>query len=130
VFKRRVMQGGFYEWARVHGNFYGTPKAEVARALRRGQSLVLVIDVQGGAQVKRKDKNAVLVFLLPPSLTVLRRRLKGRGSESPQNLALRLKDARKELKASKHYDYLVLNDRLSDAVSHVEEIARASRWRN
>jgi guanylate kinase len=114
----------------VHGNLYGTPKREAEAALRRGKSLVLVIDVQGGAQVKRKNREAVLVFLLPPSLEVLRRRLKGRGKDSPEVMARRLKEARKELRAAKDYDFQVLNDRLDHAVEHVEEIARAMRWRN
>jgi guanylate kinase len=127
-FKARIRKGGFHEWAQVHGNYYGTPRLEIDQALKKGQSLVLVIDVQGGAQVKHKDKRAVLVFLLPPSLKALEQRLHGRGQDAPEVLARRLKDARKELRASKHYDYLVLNDRLDRAVEHVEEIARAARW--
>jgi guanylate kinase len=129
-FRARVKKGGFYEWARVHGNLYGTPRREAEAALRRGKSLVLVIDVQGGAQVKRKDKESVLVFLQPPSLEVLRRRLKGRGKDSAEAVERRMREARKELRAARHYDFQVLNDRLDHAVEHVEEIARAMRWRN
>jgi guanylate kinase len=128
-FKRRAKMGGFYEWARVHGNYYGTPRKEVRQAMRQGRSLVLVIDVQGGAQVKRKDPKSLLVFLLPPSILALEKRLKGRGKDSAAVVARRLKDARGELKASKNYDYLVLNDKLSHAVGQVAEIAKAARWR-
>ncbi len=129
-FRARVRAGGFYEWARVHGNYYGTPKAEVLKSLRQGRSLVLVIDVQGGAQVKRKSKGAVLVFLVPPSIKALEKRLRGRGQDAPEMVARRLRDARRELKASRDYDYLVLNDSLDHAVDHVSEIASAARWRN
>jgi guanylate kinase len=127
-FKSRIKAGGFHEWAKVHGNYYGTPRKEIDKALAKGQSLVLIIDVQGGAQVKKKDARAVLVFLLPPSIKALAQRLRGRGQDAPEVLTRRLRDARKELKASAHYDYIVLNDRLDHAVDHVEEIARAARW--
>lgn len=128
-FKRRVKAKGFYEWAAVHGNYYGTPAREVEQALRKGQSLVLVIDVQGGAQVRKKCARAVLVFLLPPSLEALKRRLSHRGKDKAEVVARRLRGARRELMAAKHYDYIVLNDRLNHAVDHVSEIARAARWR-
>jgi guanylate kinase len=128
-FKRRAQSGGFYEWARVHGNYYGTPRKEVAQAMRQGRSLVLVIDVQGGAQVKRKDPKSLLVFLLPPSIQALEKRLKVRGKDSAAVVARRLKDARGELKAARTYDYWVVNDKLSHAVGQVSEIAKAARWR-
>jgi guanylate kinase len=128
-FKARVRSRGFYEWAHVHGNLYGTPRREVEEALKRGQSLILVIDVQGGAQVKKKSGDAVLVFLLPPSFQALKKRLEGRGKDAPAVVRRRLEGAKKELRSAKHYDYLVLNDRLDHAVDHVEEIARAARWR-
>jgi guanylate kinase len=128
-FLRRIKAGAFYEWAEVHGNLYGTPKKEVRAALKAGKSLVLVIDVQGGAQVRAKDKDALLVFLLPPSFTALKERLKKRAQDSASSLKRRLNEAEKEAKASKFYDYVVVNDRLDLAVSHVEEIARAARWR-
>lgn len=128
-FKKRIKARGFFEWAQVHGNLYGTPRREVEAALKKGQSLILVIDVQGGAQVKKKNSESVLVFLLPPSFKALEKRLHGRGQDSAAVVARRLKDAKKEVHAAERYDYLVLNDRLDHAVEHVEEIARAIRWR-
>ena len=128
-FQARLRMKGFYEWAQVHGNLYGTPRWEIQEALKKGKSLILVIDVQGGAQVKKKNPEAVLVFLLPPSMKALEKRLKGRGQDAPAVVARRLKAAKKEVASAKRYDYLVLNDRLDHAVEHVEEIARASRWR-
>lgn len=128
-FKRRIRSRGFYEWANVHGNLYGTPRLEIEQALKKGKSLVLVIDVQGGAQVKKKNKKAVLVFLMPPSFSALQKRLSERGQDSAAVVARRLRDAHKEVRASKHYDFVVVNDRLDQAVAHVEEIARANRWR-
>jgi guanylate kinase len=128
-FKRRIQAKGFYEWARVHDNLYGTPRWEIEEALSKGRSLILVIDVQGGAQVKKKSKDAVLVFLLPPSFEALKTRLTQRGQDAAAVVKRRLKAAQREVLAAKHYDYLVLNDRLDHAVDHVEEIARAARWR-
>lgn len=130
VFARRVKQGGFYEWATVHGNFYGTPRKELEAALKKGRSQVLVIDVQGAHSVRLRNKDAVLVFLLPPSFGVLEARLKSRGKDHKDEVARRLAEARREMKAAKDYDYLVLNDRLDVAVERVAEIARAARWRN
>jgi guanylate kinase len=128
-FKARVKADGFFEWARVHGHYYGTPRREVERSLKVGQSLVLVIDVQGGRQVKKKSGKAVLVFLLPPSLRALEKRLQTRGQDAPAMVARRLKNAVKEVEAAKYYDYVVVNDRLPQALGHVEDIAKAARWR-
>jgi guanylate kinase len=128
-FQARRKKGGFYEWARVHGNFYGTPKDELESALKRGRSQVLVIDVKGAAQVRKRNKAAVLVFLLPPSFQALERRLRGRGKDHHQEVARRMVEARRELVHARHYDYLVVNEVLAKAVDHVADIARAARWR-
>jgi guanylate kinase len=128
-FRRRARLNGFYEWANVHGQLYGTPRKELESSLKKGQSLVLVIDVQGGAQVKRMRKDAVLVFLLPPSLSALEKRLKSRAQDPAEVIKRRLRDARRELKAAARYDYLVLNKELPRAVAQVAEIAAAARWR-
>ena len=128
-FKARARARGFFEWARVHGHYYGTPRKEVETSLTKGQSLVLVIDVQGGRQVKRKSDKALLVFLLPPSLAALERRLHARGQDAKEVVARRLRNARREVKQARFYDYVVVNDRLPHAVGHVVDIARAARWR-
>jgi guanylate kinase len=128
-FRKRVRQKGFYEHAEVHGNWYGTPRAAVEQSLKKGRSLVLVIDVQGGAAVKRMRRDAVLVFLMPPSLDELRKRLTGRGTEGDHDLKRRLGNAAQEMKAARHYDYLVVNDDLKHAVAQVSAIVQAERLR-
>jgi guanylate kinase len=128
-FQARVRRGGFYEHALVHGNRYGTPRQAVEEALKRGRSMVLVLDVQGGAAVKRSRPDAALVFLMPPSMAELARRLRRRASEGPAAIRRRLKDAHREIKASKDYDYLVVNDRLEEAVDQVSAIYRAEGLR-
>lgn len=128
-FARRAAAGGFYEHARVHGHDYGTPAREVEAALARGRSLLLVIDVQGGAAVKARRPDSVLVFLAPPSLSELRSRLRKRATDSPSDLRRRLRGAARECAAGERYDYLVINDDLDSAVEAVSEICRASRRR-
>lgn len=128
-FERRAGRGGFFEYAQVHGNYYGTPRKEVEAALRKGQSLVLVIDVQGGAAVKGQSPNSVLVFLAPPSLAALSARLRKRGTDAPAVIAQRLREAKRELRAGKHYDYLIVNDDLSQAVRQLRAVVQAERSR-
>lgn len=128
-FRRRISQGGFFEYAQVHGNYYGTPRKEVEAALRKGQSLVLVIDVQGGSAVKGRRPDSVLVFLVPPSMGELKRRLKGRGTEADDAVSLRLREAGRELRAGETYDYLLVNDDLKTTVEALAGIARAQRRR-
>lgn len=121
--------GEFLEWAEVHGHFYGTHRREVERAWAQAKDLVLDIDVQGGLQVKRSSSRAVLVFILPPSLDEMLRRIKGRGQESEFNLAARLETARKEVAFAEAYDYNIVNEELDRAVEEVLFILRASRNR-
>jgi guanylate kinase len=126
-FQRRYKAGGFYECAEVAGHFYGTPKAEVENSLERGNSLVLVIDVQGGAEVRTKRPDSVLVFLMPPSFHELRKRLRSRGTDSAPEIRRRLGLARREIRASRNYEYVVLNDELTDAVRQVSVIYQAEK---
>lgn len=128
-FKARVAKGGFFEYAQVHGSYYGTPRREVEAALRRGQSLVLVIDVQGGAAVKGQRPDSVLVFLVPPSMRELKRRLALRGTDSPADVRRRLREASRELKAGEGYDFVLVNDDLKSTVEATAGIARAVRHR-
>ncbi len=120
-FERRVEAGAFVEWAEVHGNCYGTLVSEVESKLASGNSLILEIDVQGALQVKKRFPDAVLVFIKPPSLEILRERLVGRGSETPESLELRLADAQGELELADRYDDVVVNDDLDRAT---EELVR------
>ena len=115
-------EGKLLEWAKVHGNYYGTPVKSVMAVLEKGRIPVMTIDVKGARSVKRLFPAAVTVFLLPPDLKTLVQRLRGRG-EAPENVAVRLRTARSELKVASTFDYLVINDSLPEAVREVAAIA-------
>lgn len=119
---------GFLEWAEVHGNRYGTSVEEVRRHQQAGYDVILDIDVQGAAQV-REHARPVTIFIAPPSLSELERRLRGRGTEDAATLALRLDNARKELACVPAYEYLIINDRLDEAVESLRSIIIAERSR-
>lgn len=128
-FEKGIRRGDFLEQARVLGNWYGTPRAPIERALRAGQDVMLTIDVQGARQIRSGRLPVTTIFLLPPSLNVLRQRLQRRGTESAAQIRARLRLARRELREVKHYDYAVVNDHLKEAVSAVAAIVRAQRHR-
>lgn len=117
-FRRRVDAGEFLEWAVVHKNLYGTLKSEVEHRLTEG-SLILEIDPQGAMNVRAMMPQCVMVFVAPPSLDVLRERLVGRGTETPETLATRMADAEVEMGYAPSYDEVVVNDDLDDAVRQV-----------
>ena len=106
---------GFLEWAEVHGNLYGTSRAEVERLQSAGLDVILDIDIQGAAQV-RAAADPVTIFIAPPSIKELARRLRGRGTEDEETIALRLAGAHREMQAAGLYDYLIVNDDLDEAV--------------
>lgn len=114
-FEERVEAGEFLEWAWVHGHRYGTLKQEVERVLSEGRSVVLEIDVQGGLNVRAAVPDAVLLFIEPPSMEELERRLRGRGTEDEESIELRLANAREEMACAEHYDARVVNDDLERA---------------
>lgn len=122
-------QGQCLEWAKVHEYFYATPRAAVQRALRRGRDVVLVIDVQGAAAIKRRIPSSVAIFLLPPSWEALAHRLRRRATEDAGTIHRRLHVARQEVQAAQRYDYVVINDRLSQAVDELAAIVTAERHR-
>lgn len=118
--------GALLEWATVHGASYGTPKAPVVRALARGRDVLLSIDVQGARKIRRVlGDQAVLVFLMPPSMAQLRQRLRGRRTDSPASIRRRLAAAKRELACASWYDYRIVNDRLEDTIKAVELIVQA-----
>lgn len=121
-------QGLFLEWAEVYGNLYGTSSRAVAEATEKGLDIILDIDVQGGRQIKEKlgDKG-IFVFIAPPSLEELARRLAGRSTESKQVIAVRLQNAREEMKSIDQYDYVIINDTIAEAVKVLKSIIIAER---
>ena len=118
-FSSRVEAGDFIEWAQVHDHRYGTLASEVDRNFATGQSLILEIDVQGALAVKERFPESVLIFIEPPSLDILKERLIGRGSETPESLALRLHTAEGEMQLRDRYDEIVVNDDLSSATDEL-----------
>lgn len=129
-FERMVEKGELLEWATVHGeDLYGTPKANLDEAERQGKDLVLDIDVQGARQLRKARPDSVMVFLLPPTARVMLERLRERGSEDEEAVRRRLRTARSELGAIDEFDYVVVNDRLSDTVAAVRSIIEAERRR-
>lgn len=121
-FETRLAADEFYEWAEVHGNLYGTLKAEVERCLASGQHVVLELDVQGMRHMRRLRPDAVSVFLMPPSLAELERRLRLRGANSEEDIALRLRNAEEEMAARTEFDHVVVNDDLERAAAELERI--------
>ena len=128
----RVMrdQGLFLEWAEVHGNFYGTSRPAVEKQLEQGLDIILDIDVQGAAIIARDGTvAAVSVFIAPPSLFELEKRLRGRGTDSEETIELRLKNAAWEMEAVPDYEYLVINDSLEEAAATLQAVIIAERSR-
>jgi guanylate kinase len=128
-FEQRRDAGEFAEWAEVHGNLYGTLRSEVERVLAAGRHVLMDIDVQGARQFARAYPDSVLVFVIPPSAEVLLERLAGRDTESPETLALRMRNARDELGAVHEYDYVVVNDKLEKAIKYVSSVIDAESIR-
>lgn len=118
-FTRRIDAGEFLEWAQVHDHRYGTLASEVDRNLSAGRSLILEIDVQGALAVRERFPDAVLIFIEPPSMKVLRARLIGRGSETDESLSLRLADAERECALASAYDVRIVNDDLDRATDEL-----------
>jgi guanylate kinase len=128
-FERRRSAGQFLEWAEVHGHLYATPSRFVDEGVRAGRVVVLDVDVQGGASVRRARADAVSVFIYPPSIDALRQRLLGRRTDPPPVVEQRLRNAPGELSQYREYDYLVVNDQLEPAVARLVAIVDAERAR-
>ena len=128
-FEAMVAAGEFLEWADVVGNLYGTSAADTERALESGSDVVLVIDVQGARQVRRRAAETTAIFVMPPSFDVLEQRLRGRSKDSEEAIQRRLRVARQEVAAFAEYDFLVINDELAAAVDRLRSIVLAERAR-
>jgi len=128
-FDAMVERGEFAEWAHVHKRRYGTSLAEVDRIRGGGQDVLLDIDPQGGVQLMEIYPNAVTIFMAPPSMDELERRLRGRGTEDEDQIATRLGVAREEIGYAPRYDYLVVNDEIENAVAAIAAILDTERNR-
>ena len=126
-FKTMIDAGQFIEWAKVHNNFYGTSKIFIESMLGQGHSLLLDIDVQGADEIKKHfPQNSKVIFLAPPSLEVLEKRLRGRATDTEEVIRTRIENARKELAKKQEYDYLVVNDNLDRAYGEVSAIIKSN----
>lgn len=124
-FRRRIENGAFLEYAEVFGNLYGTPRDKIEEALDAGRAVILEIDIQGGKQVKALYRQAVTVFILPPSTKTLSDRISGRKRESSEIIARRLDRAGSEIAAARqYYDNMVVNDDLEQAIEEIVQIVR------
>jgi guanylate kinase len=119
----------FAEWAKVHDNYYGTPKKEILKALQAGKSLIFDIDVQGAAQLKKNLDTGVFVFIFPPSLKALEKRLRKRGTDDPRTIRTRMRNAEREISQSGFFDFWIVNDNLETAFSDLKSIIRAEKLR-
>lgn len=128
-FQGLIDSGSMLEYAEYVGNMYGTPRGPVEQWLSEGHDVVLEIEVQGGAQIKKLAPECVSIFIVPPSLEVLEKRLRGRGTEEEETIKRRLETARGELAQAENYDYVVVNDRLEDAVDDMQAILRSEKLR-
>lgn len=126
-FEEKIEEGQFLEWAKVYNNYYGTPKEFVIEKLRKGKDVILEIDIQGAAQVKKSCPDGVFVFIAPPSLEELRKRIISRGTDDEESINLRLKSAKEEMRASFDYDYVIINDDLNKAVLKLQSVILAER---
>lgn len=125
-FENAVKKDEMAEWAKVHVNYYGIPKSSLDKLIKRGKHPVLVIDVQGAKTVKKIYKNAVSIFITPPSFAELKKRISAR-NDGTTDVKARLESAKKELKCIKNYDYLVINDVFEQAVADCRAIIQAER---
>ena len=121
--------GEFLEWADVFGNFYGTSAGDTERLLKSAHDVVLVIDVQGARQVRRRGLEASTIFVMPPTSAILERRLRGRSKDTEEAIQRRLTVAREEVASFSEYDYIVINDELLGAVDRLRAIVLAERAR-
>ena len=124
-FLKEVKNDGFIEYAEVYENYYGTPKEKVLDKLFQGVDIVLEIDIQGAMKVKEAYPEGVFIFILPPSMSILRKRLTGRGTDSLKTIDMRLAHTLDELSYIEEYDYVVVNGELEEAVSRVKAIVVA-----
>lgn len=126
-FEEKIKAGNFLEYALVYDNYYGTPRDYVDDILNKGYDCILEIDPQGAMQIKEKMEDAVFIFIAPPSMEELKKRLTFRGTEKPDEIAKRLSNAEQEFTNMPNYDYVIINDKIEKAVYEVESIIIAEK---
>ena len=128
-FRSMIDGGELLEWAEVYGNHYGVPKDQIREALRAGRDMVIKVDIQGAETIKRLVPQALLIFVSPPSMETLERRLRERSTESASDLNRRVATARQEMDKQRLFDYVVVNDEVGRAVSEINDIIAKERGR-
>lgn len=129
-FEKRIENNEFLEYAIVHNNkYYGTPKSKMEENLKEGISVILEIDIQGALKVKELVKNAIFIFIMPPSMKILKERLINRNTETEDKILERFKTAYKEINEYKKYNYVVVNDNIEEAVEKVKSIILSEKCR-
>lgn len=126
-FEEMKEKNQFLETAKVHGNYYGTPRHYVEECLSKGEDIILEIDIQGAKQIKKEFDDAVYIFLLPPNYEELKTRLEKRDSETAESLKRRLKNASEEISEVKNYDYSIVNDKVEETVEEVKRVIKKER---
>ena len=129
AFEKMIGEGGFLEYANVYGNYYGTPLGKIEERREAGQDILLELDTQGALNVMKRCPDGLFIFLLPPSLPELERRIRGRGSETEESLARRLGSAKKEIEIGRSYTFVVINDTVRQAVKRIKAIMVAEHCR-
>ncbi|MBQ8132071.1 MAG: guanylate kinase [Bacilli bacterium] len=128
-FEQKIEEGFFLEYTNYAGNYYGTPKKYIQEKVAQGTDVILIIEIEGAANIKKLIPEAVFIFIMPPSLKELVRRLKKRGTETDEKILKRFHTAYKEINEVTKYNYVVVNDKLEDAVNKVESILNAEKCR-
>ena len=129
VFEKMIEDGELLEWAEVYGNYYGTPLKKIQERLADGQDILLEIDTQGAMSVKEKFPDEIYIYIMPPSLKELERRLKTRGTDSAESIECRLKSAAGEMEIAERYNYIVVNEQVEQAVEQIAAIVDAEHCR-
>lgn len=130
AFEKMIAENELLEHANFCGNYYGTPKSFIEECVKDGKDVILEIEVQGAAQIKEIYPDALFIFVIPPSLTELEKRLIGRNTETTQVIEQRLKRAKEELSLYKEYDYVVINDNIESAAENIQKIVQAEKLRS
>lgn len=128
-FEKMVEREEFIEWAKVHNFYYGTKKSEVFSWIEKGKDVLLDIDTQGSFKIKKKYPESIHIFLLPPSFKELEKRLRGRGDLDESQIKERLKNAKAEIKKLKNYDYVIINDKIENALNGLILIIESSKFK-